>query len=182
MSQTRVKQSTSAFATCPVPSISRLNRPSVCVTSARGGLPFLRHDSLKSHWRSNWRLRFSIRCRMYPPSPLCARLKRIWRAVLALWRSRVYNIYRERPAAPFFRRLGRWVSVLFVRITGHGVLVGILRGMGLAMAKLVMHIARVYSHQPAPPSGRWHYPGRPVIYILPRALYILPPTAVGQRF
>ena len=116
MSQTRVKQSTSAFATCPVPSISRLNRPSVCVTSARGGLPFLRHDSLKSHWRSNWRLRFSIRCRMYPPSPLCARLKRIWRAVLALWRSRVYNIYRERPAAPFFRRLGRWVSVLFVRI------------------------------------------------------------------
>ena len=30
-------------------------------------------------------------------------------------------------------------------------MVGILRGMGLAMAKLVMHIARVYSHQPAPP-------------------------------
>ena len=32
-------------------------------------------------------------------------------------------------------------------------MVGILRGMGLAMAKLVMHIARVYSHQPPPPLG-----------------------------
>ena len=55
-------------------------------------------------------------------------------------------------------------------------MVGILRGMGLAMAKLVMHIARVYSHQPAPPLGggiilvdpSYIYCRAPYIYCRPR--------------